>query len=136
MTEDIRSLFITTWREIVENCLRPLTPDQVRRGLQLLDVVPLTQRTSFYHRFRSAVYEEFHQHATGRELRVNVTGTRATIQLTYTDDLNTIVRDEARENFRELFVTSLARASYVYRNSGNEELRQAAEDLVVAIENL
>ena len=134
--EDIHLLFESTWMGIVENCITTLTPTQVHQGLQLLRIAPPNGTTSFQHRFRCAVYERFHQNATGRERIVNVTGDQLSLQLTYDVDLNTIVSAASRMNFRELFATYLIRASYVYRDNGDEQKQAEAENLVVAIINL
>jgi hypothetical protein len=134
--EDVHHLSESTWMGIVENCLRPLTPTQVHQGLQLLRIAPLNSTTTFQQRFRCAVYERFHQYATGRERIVNVTGDQLSLQLTYDVDLNTIVSAASRMNFRELFSMYLTRASYVYRDNGDAQKQAEAEALVIAIMNL
>jgi hypothetical protein len=132
--EDVHFLFEPTWLGIVENCLTPLTPTQVRRGLQLMMIIPQDGTiTSYESRFRNAVYSQFHQYATGRELILNVTGDKTSIQLTYAVDLNTIITAASRMNFRELFAVNLARAGYAHRDIGALESQREAEALVVAI---
>jgi hypothetical protein len=131
--EDIHCLFEPTWLGIVENCLTPLSSTQVHRGLQLMRIVPRDGATSYLSIFRSAVYSQFHQHATGKERILNVTGDQTSVQLTYAVDLNTIISAASRMNFRELFAVNLARAGYAHRDSGAEAKQREAEGLVIAI---
>ncbi len=132
--EDVYLLFTSTWTGIVEACLSPLPPPQVHRGLQLIKVVPLDMRTTFQHRFRSAVYKQFHQHATGITPAVNSTGAGVSVQLTYYGDLNTIIDEKSRTNFRDLFAMYLKQASYVYKNTGDSAKQHEAEELVTVID--
>ncbi len=134
--EDIYHLFDSTWLGIVEACLSPLPPPQVRQGLQLLRVIPPDERTSFQQRFRNAVNGQFHKYATGKEWSLNVTGVTLSLQLTYEDDLNTIIDAASRRIFRGLFVRYLQRASDLYRITGEVVRQREAEELVVSIMNL
>jgi hypothetical protein len=134
--EDIHCLFESTWLGIVENCLAPLSSTQVQRGLQLMRIVPNDGATSYLSIFRSAVYTQFHQHATGRERVLNVTGDKTSVQLTYAVDLNTIISAVSRTNFRELFAVNLARAGYAHRDSGAVQQQAEAENLVITIRDL
>jgi len=130
----VHHLFQTNWMGVVVACLSPLTPEDVNQGLQLIRIVPLDDRTSFQQRLRTAVNKQFHQHATGKEWIVNITGNRISLQLTYEGDLN--IEPEFRRNVRELFAWYLERASYFYKRTGEEEKRIKADNLAVAIINL
>ena len=134
--EDIQRLFESTWMGIVENCLAPLSSTQVQRGLQLMRIVPRNGATSYLSIFRSAVYTQFHQHATGKERVLNVTGDTTSIQLTYAVDLNTIIKAVSRTYLRERFAANLARAGYACRDIDAEAEQREAEDIVITIGNL
>jgi seryl-tRNA(Sec) selenium transferase len=99
-------------------------------------IVPRNGATSYLSIFRSAVYTQFHQHATGKEPVLNVTGDTTSIQLTYAVDPNTIISAVSRTNFRELFAVNLARAGYAHRDNGETAKQREAEDIVITIGNL
>jgi hypothetical protein len=132
----VRQLYQTNWMGVVVACLSPLNLENVEQGLQLIRIVPWAERTTFQQRLRTAVNKKFQEHATGKEWIVNITGGRVSLQLTYDDDLNTIINASSRSKVRELFVWYLNRASLIYRDRGDTEKRTEAENLVVAILNL
>jgi hypothetical protein len=132
----VHHLFQTNWMGVVVACLSPLTPEDVKQGLQLIRIVPLHERTTFQNRLRTAVNKQFQEHSTGIQSTVNITGDKTSPQKTYEGDLNTFIDAKSRRKVRELFAWYLKRASYIYRDNGEAQQQADAENLVVAIINL
>lgn len=129
--EDVRCLFEQPWTGIVQTCLSPLlNSEQVREGLILMNVAPEGETTSFLHRFRQAVYDKFHQLATGKATVVNVTG-KVSLQLTYNFDVSVITNDAGRQDIRDIFATNLMKASYEYRRKREAAKDKRANELVM-----